>query len=312
MADKNFLSILLNQVVVGDPLPTSVYVFINFRFITFRTEGDTIDRMTYDRLEFRKVKTLFIAEEDKGKFAQWSAQRAAEEVPLKLSAKDEKFRAVRDDVHRKTMDIFLSSHPDKIVAQTLESSKRLVDEVMKYPFAVKPLSLLQGYSKGTVDHSVNVSILSVYLAQQMGYTHQLILQHIGSGALLHDIGKPRVQIEDSDSKEKMEEKMKAHVDLGIALLDSEGKVPNEVKLIIAQHHEFNDGTGYPKKLKGGGIYDLARIVVIANAFDGLVADGQGTLVERQRKALTTIDQVMFRQFDPQKLEKAIKILKLGV
>ncbi len=312
VSDK-FISINLGEIVVGEPLPTSLHLYINFRFLTFRIEGDVIDRATYDRLEFKKVKNLFIPAAEKQKFDDWVKNRARQEAPaVPLSPESQSLALVREDVHRTTMDIFQSSHPDKIVAKTLEASKKLVDEVMKFPYAVKPLSLLQGYSKGTVDHSVNVSILSVYLAQQMGYAHQLILQHIGTGALLHDVGKPRVAIDDNDSPEEVENKMKDHVDQGVTLIESESKVPNEVKMIIAQHHEFHDGSGFPKGLKGNNIYDLARIVVIANVFDELVADGQGTLVERQRKALTVMDQVMFKKFDPQKLDKALRILKLGV
>jgi HD-GYP domain-containing protein (c-di-GMP phosphodiesterase class II) len=85
-----------------------------------------------------------------------------------------------------------------------------------------------------------------------------------------------------------------------------------VKMIVAQHHEAYDGTGFPKKLRGGVIYDLARIVSIANVFDELVADGQGNLVERQRAAVKQLDGTMYKKFDPQKLEKALKILKLGI
>src|SRR6185295_1770394 len=119
----------------------------------------------------------------------------------------------------------------------ISASKRLVNEVMAAPLAVKSLSQLQGYSKGTVDHSVNVSVLSVYLALQMGYSHALILQHIGLGALLHDIGKTKVPYQENDSKEEIERKDKEHPGLGLQLIDVQSKVSNEARMIIAQHHE---------------------------------------------------------------------------
>jgi putative nucleotidyltransferase with HDIG domain len=159
---------------------------------------------------------------------------------------------------------------------------------------------------------VNVSVLGVYLAMQMGYSHVVILQHVGMGGLLHDIGKPRIAIGDGDSKDVIEKKLEAHPDEGLKLIEQQQKVPNEVKMIIAQHHERHNGTGFPKKLRGNGIYDLARIVSIANVFDELVADGKGLLVERQRAAIKRLDEDLYGWFDPQKLEKSLKILKLGV
>jgi len=311
VAEQQFLTCNIQELIVGEPLPTTLYIYIDFRFITFRAEGDVVDRSAYDRLQFKKIKNLFILERDREKFQGWAKQRTRDKPPA-LPPENKAFTKVKTEVTRKTLDIFQSNHPDKIVTQALSSSKKLVGEVMKFPYAVKSLAQLQSYANGTAEHSVNVSILSVYLAMQMGYSHALILQHIGSGGLLHDIGKTQISFSDSDSPQVQELKMKAHPDLGMRLIDAQSKVPNEVKMIIAQHHECHDGSGYPKKMRGNSIYDLARIVSIANVFDGLVGDGKGPLVERQRAAITELDQVMYRKFDPQKLEKALKILKLGV
>lgn len=310
---ERFVSCSLEEIIVGQPLPVNIYIYINFRFITYRIAGDPLDRAAYDKFELGKMKTLFIREEDQKAFQEWS-RKGFEEIedvgsgPTMTS----ELRDAREDAHRRTMDIFTSSHPDKVIEQTLAASKKLVDEVMKYPYAVQSLAQLQTYSKGTVDHSVNVSVLSVYLAMQMGYTHGLILQHVGMGALLHDLGKTQIQIDDGDAPDVVEEKMKAHPELGLKILESQQKVPNEVKMIVAQHHENFDGTGYPKKLRGNQIYDLTRIVAVANVFDELVADGHGTLAERQRAAVKQLDEVHYRRFDPQKLDKILKILKLGV
>jgi putative nucleotidyltransferase with HDIG domain len=310
---ERFVSCGLDEIIVGQPLPVNIYLYINFRFITYKMAGDALDRATYDRFELGKMKTIFVREEDREVFRAWSEKGFQEiEQSGEGPGMTETLRDAREDAHRKTLDIFMSSHPDKMIEQTLSSSKKLVDEVMKYPYAVQSLAQLQTYSKGTVDHSVNVSVLSVYLAMQMGYTHGLILQHVGMGSLLHDLGKTQVQIDDGDRPEVVEEKMRIHPELGLKLLESQQKVPNEVKMIVAQHHENFDGTGYPKKLRGNQIYDLTRIVAIANVFDELVADGQGTLAERQRTAVKLLDEVHYRRFDPQKLDKVLKILKLGV
>lgn len=307
---EQYVTVGLEDILVGEPLPTSLYLYLDMRFITFRAEDDIIDRQTFERLEFKRVKHLFIVERDHQKFISWTKKMDTEVPPL--AAENQAFASTREDVHRKAMDIFQSQHPEKIVAQTLESSKKLVDEVMKFPYAVSTLAQLQTYSRGTVDHSVNVSVLGVYLAMQMGYSHTLILQHVGMGGLLHDIGKTQIDIKDNDDATVIDTKIRSHPEAGIKLIEQQQKVPNEVKMIIAQHHECYDGTGFPKKMRGGNIYDLARIVSIANIFDELVGDGRGTLVERQRAAMTKLDGPMASKFDPQKLEKALKILRLGV
>jgi putative nucleotidyltransferase with HDIG domain len=167
-------------------------------------------------------------------------------------------------------------------------------------------------SRGTADHSVNVSVLSVYLAMNMGYSHMIILKHLAAGALLHDLGKiEALKIAESDPVE-YEKKLLDHPTIGDAMIAKiEGTAP-EVRMIVAQHHEFHDGKGYPKGLRGDQIYDLARIVSIANVFDTLVSEGKGPLAERQKAALTQLDGPLASQFNPMKLKKIVKILSLGI
>jgi HD-GYP domain-containing protein (c-di-GMP phosphodiesterase class II) len=142
------------------------------------------------------------------------------------------------------------------------------------------------------------------------FSHKLAVLQLSTG-----IGKRKVDIQDSDSKAVADAKLKEHALLGLRILesmDSAESVPNEVKLIVSQHHELHDGTGYPKKLRGSNIYDLARIVSIANIFDQLVSEGKGSLSDRQKVAVATLDQKYFNKIEPDKHEKAVKILLLGV
>jgi putative nucleotidyltransferase with HDIG domain len=303
-----FASFNIDDFMIGHPLPVSIFVYIDFKFITYRHKNVELDKNDFDRLTQRKIKQLFIKQAEIKIFQEWS-NKFKEEQKSNLSPK---IQEVREDAHRKYFDIFNSNHPDKVVQKTLNVSKNLVLEIMKNPFNHRKLNTLQTYSKGTVDHSVNVSVLATYLGMQIGYTHQLILQHLGQGALLHDIGKSLISFSDNESKESIEKKLAVHPLLGRQLLEKEDQVPEEVLKIVEQHHENFDGSGFPNRLKRQEIYDLARIVAIANAFDELVGNGTGTLQDRHKFAIRTLDDKLYRKFDPVKLEKCLKILKLGI
>ncbi len=310
MAER-FTNVPIQSLIIGGTLPVSIYLYIDFRFITFRGAGDKVDRATYDRLEFKRIGSVFIREEDQKNFDRWSNVKEDAQPPA-ISVEEKAFRSAREDVHRKAMDIFQATHPDAIVRGSLDTSKKLVMEVMRSPFTVRALTQLQTYSRGTVDHSVNVSVLATYLAMQMGYSHQLILQHVGMAGLLHDVGKTQIMLVDGDSPATVAEKLRAHPAEGVALLDRVEGVSSEVKMIVGQHHECHDGTGYPNRLRANQIYDLARIVNIANHYDELVSQQEGTLAQRQKAALKILADVDYRKFDPMKLEKCLKILKVGV
>lgn len=304
-----YVSCNLEDILVGEPLPATVYIYIDFRFITYRAGGDVVDRAAFERLQSRGLNNLFVLDEDQAKFDQWVLGRKKE---LASHPVDPAIAAVKAEAHRKMLDIFQSKHPDRGLEQAMGASKKIVFEMMKTPYAVRPLAQLQGYSRGVADHSVNVSVLSVYLGLQTGYTHEVILQHLAAGALLHDLGKSRIEVSENDSPATVTEKMRFHAVRGVEMFDPTSKVPTEVKMIIGQHHEYFDGSGYPDGLKGNHIYDLARLVSIANAFDELVSDGTGPLQERQRAAILQFETTQRKKFDPVKLEKALRVLRLGI
>lgn len=306
------VTISIDSLILGEPLPGTLYVKIESRFVAFRGAGDIIDSSLYDRLQFKKVQNLYVLEEDYQKFLAWGGSTETPEGPPG-SQENSEFLSAWKDTRRKVFDIFQTDQPHANIHEALSASKKLVAQVLRFPYAVQSLTQLQAFSKGTVDHSMNVSVLAVYLAMQMGYTHNLILQHVGVGGLLHDIGKRKIEIQDSDPESVVDAKMREHATMGMRMLETLPNVPDEVKWIVAQHHEFHDGTGYPKKLRGNNIYDLARIVMIANEFDHLVAQAKGPdLRERQKSALKIFDERYFHRVDPDKHEKAIRILKLGI
>jgi response regulator RpfG family c-di-GMP phosphodiesterase len=65
-------------------------------------------------------------------------------------------------------------------------------------------------------------------------------------------------------------------------------------------------------MRGKEIYDLAKIVAIANTFDELVSSDSGPLADRQKNAIAQLEGPLAHKFDPMKLQKALKVLTLGV
>jgi putative nucleotidyltransferase with HDIG domain len=312
---QNYKQWSLRKIIPGESIPAPLYLHLEGRYVQYRSKGQIIDRTIFDRMEMKNFQHFFILESDEHEFEIWSTQFQIEAAQAMITAQEspgEGIRARRQEAQRKIADIFHSFHAEESISQVLETSTQLVDELTKQPFTSKPLTELQTLSRGTADHSVNVSVLSVYLAVNMGYSHMIILKHLAAGALLHDIGKiEALRVEESNADE-YEKKLREHPILGEEMISKMEGVSREVKMIVAQHHEFHDGTGYPNALHGNQIYDLARIVAIANVFDGLVSEGKGPLAERQRNALTQLDGPMAHQFNPMKLKKIVKILSLGI
>ncbi len=121
-------------------------------------------------------------------------------------------------------------------------------------------------------HSLNVSILSMMLAKAVGFSERDI-KLLGLAGLFHDVGKMKIPDTVLRKQGKLTPQennlLKMHTKYGVDFLKLSETIPEKVKTITEQHHEFLDGSGYPKQLKGDQIDRLSQLIAVVNEYDSL-------------------------------------------
>jgi putative nucleotidyltransferase with HDIG domain len=165
----------------------------------------------------------------------------------------------------------LRSQPDLALDVAGEVVTGIVD-VMADQDATMHLVNMKGKSESLYSHSINVTMLSLMLGQKLGL-NEWQLKILGVGALMHDLGHSeipdKVLLKTTPLNKAEEDLYKMHTQYGEKIANRTGTVPSDAIKIIAQHHEFLDGSGYPKGLKGEQISKLAQIVSLVNRYDNL-------------------------------------------
>ncbi len=153
---------------------------------------------------------------------------------------------------------------DELVQQMLESL--LVDKDIAIHLMNDKIAGEEAYF-----HSLNVTVLTMMLAKELAFSEQDI-KLLGIGCLFHDIGKieipDRIANKAGELSRAEQNLLQQHVMYGLQIADKLG-LAKPVQDIIAQHHEYADGAGYPNYLRGDRISPLARIVAITNTYDNL-------------------------------------------
>jgi PAS domain S-box-containing protein/putative nucleotidyltransferase with HDIG domain len=125
----------------------------------------------------------------------------------------------------------------------------------------------------TAGHQRKVAELSTEIAKEMKLPGEQI-ETIKMAAIIHDIGKIAIPAEILTKPTKLSsieyEMIKSHSQLGFIALEESG-LPALIGLIVQQHHERQNGTGYPKGLKGAEIQIGARIIAVADVVDAMVS-----------------------------------------
>jgi HD-GYP domain-containing protein (c-di-GMP phosphodiesterase class II) len=166
-------------------------------------------------------------------------------------------------------------------AENIHEAKKgiseVVDMIISDDATAKELLKITAYDFYTYTHSVNVGVFGVMLAKALFKGSDAHNMHeLGAGFFLHDIGKVRIDpmILNKPGKFTDEEmaKMKSHPYQGYKILKETNQLTEECMVIVMQHHEREDGTGYPRNLKGDAIHTYGRICSIADVYDALTAE----------------------------------------
>ena len=199
--------------------------------------------------------------------------------------------------------------------ETLEDLTGLVGDMVD-AFLLSPEATLHvmGEKAGGEDvyfHSLNVSILAMMLAKETGLRADLA-REMCMGALLHDIGlieiPDRVVKKPSAEATKAERNFRAtHVDLGVTIGKRLG-LPPQALAVVAQHHEFADGSGYPNGIKLEQMAPGARLVSLINFYDNLCNPADISKALTPHEALSYMFAHCRAKFDPRALQMLIRSL----
>lgn len=120
-------------------------------------------------------------------------------------------------------------------------------------------------------HAMNVAIVSLLLGRALALSDNDLMD-MGTGALLHDMGKlalpDRVRLHQDDFTSAEQALYRDHVVKGVLQGQRMG-LSSGALLVVAQHHELADGTGYPRGVALAQISPAARIVAMVNLYDNL-------------------------------------------
>jgi len=163
-----------------------------------------------------------------------------------------------------------------------------VDELMSEDI-LSGLNSIKSFDNYTFEHSVDTAVLAIIIAKRLLLDKDKLRQ-IAIGEFLHDIGKIFIDEKIINKPGKLTaeeyEQVKQHTTYGYELLKDIGNIGEASKHIPYQHHERQDGKGYPRGLRGNNKIDsgnvgytgqdklimIAEIAAIADFYDACISD----------------------------------------
>ncbi|MBU2528016.1 HD domain-containing protein [bacterium] len=197
-------------------------------------------------------------------------------------------------------------------AMTIENRRLLRSIEKAYMDTIATLAkMLDERMPSTRGHSRRVAELSSELAKRMGLSEER-RQLIKRAALIHDIGKIGIQdnvLLKPRALNAVERKIiQSHPRIGSEIVDRV-EFFNIFVPIIAFHHEWFNGEGYPMGLSGAQIPLGARIVAVCDAWDAMISERAYRDPLTKPEAAAELTRASGSQFDPDVVKEFLKMLK---
>ena len=179
-----------------------------------------------------------------------------------------------DDISQKLKSKTIKHLKNLNLDKVQENANKIVDELL-YNSDVYEYVNIKTFDNYTYEHSIAVSVYSAMIGISYGFSENEV-RKLAIGGMLHDIGKNCIDYNILNKPEKLTpeeyEQVKTHPLFGYNMLNKNTSISATSKIVILEHHENEDGTGYPRKLKSNEIYKFSKIVHIADVYDALISE----------------------------------------
>jgi HD-GYP domain-containing protein (c-di-GMP phosphodiesterase class II) len=247
-----------------------LYLKIGRKFVLLRKKDIPLTRERIRRWKEMGVKVVYLKAEAREVYLEY-LQGKLKEVLSSSKPPEEKANYLYCLSEMLTERLLRNFTP-----QDLSLAKGLVKETIQYLLEDKELSshLIKLMSRdcSTYVHSNNVFLLATAFSLFQGFSKEES-EKIGLGALLHDLGKERLDPRILQKPGRLDpyewSEVRKHPIWSFEALKRLDLPWEEIRRIALEHHESNDATGYPRGLDREMIHPYSMLVKICDIFEAL-------------------------------------------
>ena len=248
-------------------------------------EGGTIlDRATINLLKEKGIASVYVDEDsilaavqkEKAAKAEPSEEAVTPERDAKLDDKyAEDYRYVYGEMEKLFQEAAVTGRLNMDILQPVMASGRLRDRYKEGATAVTMIYTMNQDGDYNIHHCVHLAILSGLMAKWMGLVG-MDRQNLVLAGLFLDIGKQFIEKDLLEKKGRLTEEefdiLKNHVVDSFKLLEgSDLSGRTDLMNGVIQHHERNDGSGYPSGLEADQISTFGKVLAVLDSYDAMAS-----------------------------------------
>ncbi len=269
---KKFISIDKRLLTEGQKLKFKVYESNESKsaMTLFLQSDSVLDGTT--KVQLREIEQLYVDEMSYKEYEKYITEHIQTIVKNPELSLDDKAAVLYESATRIMEQLFENPESLEALKESKEVVGGFIETTLSDPSAVQSLMKITAHDYYTHTHSINVSIYAICLGTYLGLCEET-LYDLGTSAMLHDIGKSRIDYEIINKNGALSDEefaqMKYHASYGYEIALNLGITDRDILSGIRHHHEKMDGHGYPDGIEKKNISQFARIIGACDVFDAL-------------------------------------------
>ena len=283
------------------------------RYVLFCHSNEHFTSERREQLLSRNIQTFYISSKDTSKYYQYQENNLKNIVEDSHKSSFEKSSTLYQVAKNLTNDILEDPRSGHNIERATEWVGSTVSHIIQNENTFSGLFQVTSHDYHTFTHSVNTSVIGLLFGKYLSLLpHEL--ECLGTGLLLHDIGKtalpPEIINKNGGLTSEEFNIVKKHPKEGLDLLEHKKNIDGMSLKVVIQHHENYDGTGYPYGIGGSDIHLFGHIARIIDAYDAMTSDRPYSVAMKPFDTLIAIKGEGLRCFNEELLKEFICFLGL--
>jgi putative nucleotidyltransferase with HDIG domain len=267
-----------------------------------------------NRLLEHRVQNLWVHRDQETLYNRYMEQNVRAALSDPALPSEEKSRILYSTSYDMIREFLADPMTQEMIPRTRNIVGAAIEHMLAEQSALASFLKTASLDYKTYTHSVNVAMYTLHLAQRIGYKDPQLLEDIGIGTFLHDIGKCHVPERILNKPGKLTASewriIKKHPVWGCQILSVHGVQSPRVLAIARDHHEKVDGSGYPFGIQGPELPEYVRMTTICDVFDALSTTRAYKAGMHSYEALDVMKSEMNNQLDPKLFAEFVQMLRL--
>lgn len=312
--EEKFIDMPLETLQLNSIVNFDLYLKMGRKYLFYRQNQLPFTEEHKDNLLSNRVKTIYVNFGQRDAYLDYVEQHLTSIIANEKLSMKERAGLVYNSATKLVKDIIENPSSSDVLKRSKNFIENKVNFILKDENSFRSVVRLMSHDYYTYTHSVNVCTFCIAMAtHRLGIQDVDILKELGTGAVLHDLGKSRIDKSILTRPRSLTPEewaiMKQHPQWGLDIVQSHGEISDIIKTVILSHHEKCDGSGYPAGLKDGEIPFYAKVGCLVDVYDALTTKRPYRGKLQPFEALAVMRDEMKNSLDKDLLVELIQLLK---